>query len=112
MLKAVGVFTVAPIGGPARGFDVGDIVRLRTKASKQGGGVESASAHFDIIGLLDNTTVIVPIFLNSQNQFLKCHGRLLRERMRVWVKELNYLAAGCLSSPLSRGSAALARYRA
>jgi len=26
--------------------------------------------------------------------------------MLVWVKELNYLATGCLSSPLSRGSAA------
>jgi hypothetical protein len=33
-------------------------------------------------------------------------GDSLEMGMLVWVKELNYLATGCLSSPLSRGSAA------
>jgi hypothetical protein len=65
MLKAVRIFAVTSVGGSARWFYVGDIVGFGTKASEQGGRVESPGAHFDIIGLLNDTTVIVPIFFNS-----------------------------------------------
>jgi hypothetical protein len=65
MLKAVRIFAVTSVSGSARRFYIGDIVRFGTEASEQGGRIESAGAHFDIVGLLNYTTVIVPIFFNS-----------------------------------------------
>lgn len=65
MLEPVGIFAVASVRGAAAGLDIGNVPRLRTEAVKEGGGVESARADFDIIGLVKHTALIAPVFLKA-----------------------------------------------
>lgn len=65
MLEPVGVLAVAAVCGAAAGLNIGNIPRLRAEAVKEGGGVESACADFDIIGLVKHTALIAPVFLKA-----------------------------------------------
>ena len=73
VLEAVGVFTVAAVGGASGRLDVGHLPGLRPEDAQEGGGVEGACAHFDVVGLLDHAALVRPEFLQRHNQFLKGH---------------------------------------
>ena len=74
MLQPVGVFAIAAIGGPARGLHIGGAPGLRAERAQSRGRVECARAHFDIIGLQDETSLLRPVILQRQNEVLKCPG--------------------------------------
>jgi len=71
MLEAVGVFAITPIGGPARGLDIGRIPRLRANGTQEGGRMESAGADLKVQRLQDDAALRRPIILQGQNQTLE-----------------------------------------
>ncbi len=73
VLQAVGVLAVAPVGGPAAGLHIGHVPGLRPQDPQQGGGVEGAGPHLDIVRLLDDTAPLRPEALQGHQQFLKSH---------------------------------------
>ncbi len=73
MLKAIGIFTIASIGRTPGWLDVGHIPRLWTENTQERSGIEGPRAFFHIVGLLDDTTLLGPVILQSKDQFLKSH---------------------------------------
>jgi len=69
--EAIGILTVAAIGGAARGLNVSDAIGLGAEHAKECLGSHGASADFNIVGLLQNATVIGPKTLQTKNEFLK-----------------------------------------
>ena len=71
MLKAVGVFAIAPIRWSARGLHIGRIPWLRPKRAQNRGRMKRARTHFHVIGLQYHTALIGPILLQAQYQVLE-----------------------------------------
>jgi hypothetical protein len=75
VLQAVGVVAVAAILGPTRGLHVGGAPGLRPQGTQEGGGVAGAGAHLQIVRLQEHTTLVTPILLQAQDEFLESlHG--------------------------------------
>ena len=79
VLQAVGVFAVAAVGGAPARLHVGHVPGLRPQGPEQGGGIEGAGPHLDIVGLPDEATLIRPEALQGHEQFLKSHPALLHD---------------------------------
>ena len=73
VLEAVGVLAVAAVGGPPGGLHVGHVPGFRPQDPEEGGGVEGARPHLDIVRLLDDTAPRRPEALQGHQQFLKSH---------------------------------------
>ena len=75
--EAVGVLAVAAVGGTARGLNVADAIGLGTEDAEKGFGRHGSGADFDIVGLLEDATMIGPKSLQAKDEFLKGQ-RILR----------------------------------
>ena len=73
VLQAVRVLTVAAIGRPAGGLDVGHVPRFGAERAQEGRRMEGPGAFFHIVRLLDDTALVGPVVLQGQNQFLESH---------------------------------------
>ena len=71
MLQPVRVFTVAPVGRPAAGLNVGRVPGFWPDGPQEGGRVKGASAYFHIQWLEDHTAVLRPEILQCQDQALE-----------------------------------------
>ena len=72
MLEAVGVVTVAAIGRTATWLHIGDLPGLRAQGAQGRGRMERARPHLRIVGLQDDATLLRPIPLQRQHDFLEC----------------------------------------
>ena len=71
MLQAVGVLAVATVFGTAAGLDVSGAPWLRPDGAQESGGVRGACTHFHVVGLEQSTTLLVPVVLQGEDDFLK-----------------------------------------
>jgi hypothetical protein len=74
VLEPVGVFSIAAIRRPPRRFDIGHLPRLRTQDPEEGSGIERPCPNLQIIGLLDDASLICPESLQRKDQFLEIHS--------------------------------------
>ena len=58
--QPIGILAVAAIGRPPRGLHVGHVVGLRPKHAQKGLRGHRARAHFDVVGLLQDTSALRP----------------------------------------------------
>jgi hypothetical protein len=79
VLEPVGVLSIAAIRRPARRFDIGNLPRLRAQDPEEGGGIERPRPNLQIIGLLNDTSLICPESFQRKDQFLKIHCLSLRD---------------------------------
>jgi hypothetical protein len=73
MLHTVGIFTVSTVGRPAAGLRIGGTPGLRTERTEKRGGMECARTHFQIIGLVDDTSTVGPKTMEGQDKVLEIH---------------------------------------
>ena len=69
--KAIGILAITAVGGPTRWLDVHNLVRLRTKNTKERFRVHRSRSDFDIIRLLNHAPVVTPIMLKLKDEILK-----------------------------------------
>ena len=67
MLEPVGVLAVAAVGGPAGGLDVGHVPGLGPQGAQKGRRVEGAGADLEVVGLLEDATLVGPVFVEGKN---------------------------------------------
>ena len=72
--EAIGILAVASVGGPTRGLNIGDAIRVGPKHAEERFGVHGPCPDFDIIGLLNDAAEIAPIFLQLKDEILKCRA--------------------------------------
>ena len=71
VLEPVRVLAVAPVGGPARGLDVGRGPGARAQRPQRRGRVEGARAHLHVVGLQDRAALRGPVGLEAQDDLLE-----------------------------------------
>jgi hypothetical protein len=62
VLESVGIFSVSAISRSPGRFYVGDIPWFRSKRAKESRRIECAGANFDIIRLLNDASLVCPVF--------------------------------------------------
>ena len=70
-IKAIGILSVASVGGPTARLHKSRAIRIWSEHAQKGFRVHGASAYFYIVRLLKNTTVLDPEMRERQNQILK-----------------------------------------
>src|SRR5882757_3241901 len=86
MLQPEWVIAMAPVGGPPRWLHVGGAPRFRTHGPQECCRMECPRAHFHIVRLQNNASLVGPVLLQPKNQVLKRarrrrnvrHGDVLR----------------------------------
>src|SRR6266849_4964869 len=71
LVQAIGILTIAPVGGPTAGLHITDSIGMRSENAEERFRVHGARAHFDIIRLLKNAALPPPELREFQNQILK-----------------------------------------
>jgi hypothetical protein len=67
VLEPVGVFPVSPVGGSSRWLHVGHVPGFRAERSQKGRRVERAGPDLEVIGLLEDATLVGPVFVEGKN---------------------------------------------
>jgi hypothetical protein len=70
--EPVWIFTIPAVGGPARGLDIGNPVRVRPQDAKIRLRMHCASSNLDVVRLLDYAASVSPIALKLKYEILKC----------------------------------------
>ena len=70
--EAVGIFAVSTVGGPTRRLHVGHTIRLGPEHAEEGFGMHRPCPNLHVVGLLDDTSSVAPIFLQLKDEVLKC----------------------------------------
>ena len=73
MLKSIRVLSVASVGRPPAGLYIRGAPWLRPQDPKKGCGVESPGDHFQIVWLVNDTSLISPEAVQRKQQILKGH---------------------------------------
>ena len=60
LVQAIGIFAVATVGGPTTRLNVGDTVWIRAENAEKGFWVHGTRADFNVVGLLENATLLYP----------------------------------------------------
>jgi hypothetical protein len=81
VLKPIWIFSVSAVSGSAGWFNIRNIPRFRSEGSKKSGRVESSCAYLKIVGLLNYASIVCPVFIKGEYQFLKVHALLLSRIM-------------------------------
>ncbi len=71
LVEAIGIFSVAAVGGPTTWLHIGHAIWVRPEDAEECFRVHGAGTHLDIVGLLKNAILIGPKFLKLKNQILK-----------------------------------------
>jgi len=71
LVKAIGIFPVAAVGGPTAGLNVSHAIRMRTEHAQESLRVHRACADFHVVGLLKHATMLHPKLRELQNQILE-----------------------------------------
>ncbi len=71
MLQAIRVLAVAAILGAARRLHVSGFPRFRAERTQKSRGMRGARANFHIVGLQQCAALLVPIFLQGQDDLLE-----------------------------------------
>jgi len=71
LVKAIGIFSVATVGGPTAGLYVCHAVGVWTEYAEECLGVHGPSANLYVVGLLENAVTIRPEFLQLKKKVLK-----------------------------------------
>ena len=71
LIKAIGIFAVAPVGGTTARLHVGHSIGLRPEHAKKRLGVHGPRADLDVIRLLKNAIAVGPEFLKLQYKVLE-----------------------------------------
>jgi len=74
VLEPIGVLSIAAIRRPARRFDIGNLPRLRAQDPEEGSRIERPCPNLQIIGLLDDASLICPESFQRKDQFLEIHS--------------------------------------
>ena len=77
LLETIWVLAITSIVRTDRGFDVGDVPRLWSEDTQEGGGVHCPRADLGIVGLRDGASVGCPELLELEDYGLEgffCHG--------------------------------------
>ena|ERR1700694_617282 len=72
--QPVWILTVASVGGPTRRLDVGDTIGLGSEHTEKGLGMHCPCPNLNVIRLLDHAPSITPIFLQLEDEVLKCRA--------------------------------------
>jgi len=73
MLQSIRVLSVSSVGGPPAGLYIRGAPWLRPQDPKKGCGVEGPGAHFQIVRLVNDTSLIGPEAVQRKQQILKGH---------------------------------------
>jgi hypothetical protein len=87
VLQAIRVLAITAIGRTTARLYVGGVPGFRADGAQKRCGVESAGAHFHIVGLKYHTTLLSPVLLEGEDQVLEgTHGwrRLAHEIHLYW----------------------------
>ena len=71
MLKTIGIFAIAPVLRPAGRLHIGRVPWPRPQRAQRRCRMKRAGAHFHVVGLQDDATMIRPVALQSQYQSLE-----------------------------------------
>ena len=71
LFEAIGIFAVAPVGGTARRFDIGDLVWFGTEHAKKRFRMHGAGADFNIVRLLQHAASLPPEIQQRLDEVLK-----------------------------------------
>ena len=84
VLHTVGIFAVSTVGRSATGLRIGGTPGFRTEGTEKRGRMECSRAHFQVIGLMDDTPAVGPKTMQGQNEVLEIH-RVSRSTSRLLV---------------------------
>ena len=73
VLHAVGIFPVPAISWTAAGLRIRSTPGFRPEGTEERSGMECARAHFQIIGLVDDTPAVGPKTMQGENEVLEIH---------------------------------------
>src|SRR5450759_1357320 len=68
------IFAVPAVGGSTRRLNVGDSIGLGAEHAEKRFRMHCPCPNFDIVGLLNHTSSIAPIFLQLKDEVLKCRA--------------------------------------
>src|SRR4029077_15112262 len=71
LVKAIGIFAVATVGGPTAGLHIRNAVGRGSEDAEKRFRVHGASTDFDIVRLLQDATLLHPEMRERQNQILE-----------------------------------------
>ena len=70
-LHAIGIFAIATVIGSHRGFYIAYIPGLRSKHAQSGSRIHRTGPHLSIVGLPDQTALLIPEVLQGHEDGLK-----------------------------------------
>src|SRR3989442_14292942 len=73
MLEAVGVFSIPPVRRPPAGLHVGRAPGVGAQHLEKRGRMERPRADFQVIGYVDDATLVGPKAMQGEKQILKGH---------------------------------------
>jgi hypothetical protein len=73
-VESVGVVAVATVGGAATGLHISNPIRLSSKNPKESLGVHGSGANFQVIRLVNDATLSIPVARELEDDVLKGGG--------------------------------------
>ena len=75
VLQTIGIFAISAVSGAAARLNVGRVPVFGAECAQEGRWMKSAGAHFHVKRLQHYAAVVGPVFLQPQNNVLKCCRR-------------------------------------
>jgi hypothetical protein len=67
VLQTIGIISISSISRSTGGLNIGRTYGLRANSGEEGGSVEGACTHFQIIGLHQQAALFCPVVLKVEN---------------------------------------------
>jgi len=80
VLQPVWILSISSVGGSSGRFNIRNVPRFGTKRPKKRCGVEGTGSYLKVVRLLNDASIVRPVLIEGEYQFLKVHRILLSYR--------------------------------